>query len=66
MSQKITKNTTLAEILTFPDSEEILAKYSVPCLTCPMAQYEMKTLTLGAICQMYGIDEKKLLVDLNK
>jgi len=62
----ITKTTTLEQILELPQAQEILAKYSVPCLACPMAQYEMKTLTLGAICQMYGIDEKKLLADLNK
>lgn len=66
MAQRITKQTTLEKILDLPNAQEILAKYSVPCLTCPMAQYEMKTLTIGEICQMYGIDIKKLLTDLNK
>ena len=63
---KVNLKTTLAEILEIPRAEEILAKYKVPCLTCPMAQYEVKLLTIGDICQMYGIDEKALLTDLNK
>jgi len=63
---KVNLKTTLAEILEIPRAEEILAKYKVPCLTCPMAQYEMKELTIGDVCKMYGIDDKKLLAELNK
>ena len=62
----ITEKTTLADILALAGAEVILSKYKVPCLTCPMAQYEMQSLTLGDICKMYGIDLKKLLADLNK
>lgn len=63
---KITKNTTLAEVLELPKAEEILAKYKVPCLTCPMAKMEMQVLRIGDICKMYGIDSVKLLKSLNK
>lgn len=61
---EITKSTTLAEVLEIPGAEQVLAKHRVPCLTCPMAQVEMKTLTLGDICGMYGIDLDKLLKGL--
>lgn len=64
--KKITKDTTLAEVLEMPMAEEILAKYKVPCLTCPMAQMEMGVLTLGNISEMYSIDLEGLLKELNK
>ena len=64
--QKITKDTTLAEVLEMSGAEKILAKYKVPCLTCPMAKMEMDVLKVGDICKMYGIDAEKLLEELNK
>ncbi len=66
MKNKITKNTTLAEILKKPENRKILAKYSLPCLTCPFADVEMEDLKIGKICEMYGIDVNNLLKDLNK
>ena len=66
MSKKIIAQTTLEEILAISGSKEILSKYKVPCLTCPMAQYEMQSLTLGDICKMYGLDCPKIITDLNK
>ncbi len=66
MKNKITKNTTLTEILKKPENEKILAKYNLPCLTCPLANMEMDELKIGNICEMYGIDADKLLADLNK
>lgn len=63
---KITEETNLAEVLEMPGAEGILAKHKVPCLTCPMAQIEMKQLTVGQICRMYNIDVEKLLKELNK
>ncbi|MCU0653610.1 MAG: hypothetical protein MUD10_05125 [Candidatus Pacebacteria bacterium] len=62
---EFTDKSTLAEVLEFSESEEILAKFDVPCLGCPMAKMEMQDLTLGRICAMYGIDQEKLLADLN-
>lgn len=64
--KKITEKTTLKEILEIKGAEDILAKYNMPCLTCPMAEVEMKTLTLGQICQMYGINLEKLLKEVNE
>ncbi|HHE67633.1 MAG TPA: DUF1858 domain-containing protein [Candidatus Parcubacteria bacterium] len=66
MDKKITKNTTLAEVLEFPKAQEILVKYNLPCLTCPFAKLEIDKLKLGQICQMYGIDLESLLKELNK
>ena len=62
---KFGKNSTLEEILDFGGAEEILAKFKVPCLGCPMAKPEMGHLNLGQICATYGIDEAALLKELN-
>lgn len=64
--KKITKDTTLDEILADPKAGEILSKHNVPCLSCPMAKFEIKSLKIGDVCEMYSIDLKKLLEDLNK
>lgn len=62
---KITKDTSLADILEMPGAKEVLAKFKVPCLSCPMAQFEIEDLTLEDVCKMYGIDSQGLLKDLN-
>ena len=66
MANKITKNTTLAEILKFPEAEEILAKYNLPCLSCPLAKFEIGDLKFGQVCGTYGIDIENLLKGLNE
>ena len=66
MKNKITKNTSLAEILKKPENKKILAKYNLPCLTCPFASMEIEDLKIGKICEMYKIDINSLLKDLNK
>ena len=66
MESKITKDTTLAQILKIPEAEKILAKYHLPCLGCPFAQYEMEVLKIGQVCEMYDIDSQKLIEELNK
>jgi len=63
---KITKDTTLAEILKYPEVEKILAKYNLPCLSCPFAKMEMENLKIGEICRMYGINIENLLKELNE
>ena len=60
------KETKLDEILSYPNGEEILAKYHLPCLGCPFVALEVGTLQIGEVCKMYGIDEKKLLKELNE
>ncbi len=65
-NNKVTKDTMLSEIMQKESAKGILAKHKVPCLTCPMAQFEMQDLTIGNVCKMYGIDLMKLLEDLNK
>lgn len=66
MANKITKDTTLAEILEFPEAEKILAKHNLPCLSCPFAKLEMENLKMGEICKTYGINLEKILEELNK
>jgi len=63
---KITENTTLAEILKHPEAGNVLGKYNLPCLHCPMAKYEINTLKIGEVAKMYGINAKNLLKELNK
>jgi len=63
---KVTNNTTLAEILKIPGAEKILAKYNLPCLNCAFAALESEELKIGKVCEMYEIDLKSLLEDLNK
>ena len=63
---KITNSTTLAKILELKNAEKILAKYKIPCLTCPMAKFEIERLKIGNVCKMYGINAEKLIKELNK
>jgi hybrid cluster-associated redox disulfide protein len=62
---KINKDTTLSEILEFKGAEKILSKYNLPCLSCPMAKFEMEKLKIGEVCETYGINLEGLLKDLN-
>jgi len=64
--KKVTVNSTLEEVLKRKGAEKVLTKFNFPCLTCPMAQMEMKYLKLGNVCKMYGLDVKKILKELNK
>ncbi|MDO8503562.1 MAG: DUF1858 domain-containing protein [bacterium] len=62
----ITQDTIIEEILKQKGAEEILVKYNVPCLSCPMASLELSILKIGDVCQTYGINCEKLLKELNK
>jgi len=64
--EKITKDTTLAEIFENSEAKEILAKYNLPCLSCPFAQGEVDKLKIGEVCRMYNIDIKNLLKELKR
>ena len=66
MVSKIDSKTSLSDIIEKKGAKEILAKYKVPCLTCPMAQYEMQSLTIGDVCKIYGLDCPKIIAALNK
>ena len=66
MKDKITKDTGLAEILKLPGAEGILAKYNLPCLSCPLAKFEIGDLKIGQVCKTYGIDIEGLLKELNE
>jgi len=63
--EKITEKTTLKKILGKKGTEDILAKNGVPCVSCPIAQFEIDKLKIGQVCKMYGLNLKKILEDLN-
>jgi hypothetical protein len=63
--KKITSKEKLKEILQINGAEEILTKYGVPCLSCPMASFEADKLEIGKVCKMYGLNLKKILKELN-
>ena len=62
---KITSKTTLAKIMDKKGGEKVLMKNGVPCLSCPMAAIEIDTLKIGKVCEMYGLNLKKILKELN-
>jgi hybrid cluster-associated redox disulfide protein len=63
---KIDSETTLKEILENSELAEVLEKYGLPCLSCPMAKFEMEKLKIGQVCQIYGLDLQRLLKELNQ
>jgi hypothetical protein len=66
MKNKITENTTIKDILKVKGGEEILGKYRLPCLSCPMASLELTELEIGKVCKMYGLDLKNILKEINE
>ncbi len=65
MKKKITKSTKLKDVLKIRGAEEVLLKHDLPCLSCPMAAFEMEFLKLGEVAETYGIDINKLVEELN-
>ena len=63
--QKITNKTTFKNILEKKGADEILAKHNVPCMSCPMASFELEKLEIGEVSKMYGLPLEKILKDLN-
>jgi len=61
---KIDKNTPLKEILKMEFAKEVLLKHNLPCLSCPMFSLE-QDITLGEVCALYNLDEKKIISELN-
>lgn len=65
MTEKITEETLLGDILKKPYGTKILSKFKLPCLHCPMAALEMGVLKIGDVSKMYGVDLENLLKELN-
>jgi len=63
---KVISKTTLEKILKIKNGEKILHKFGVPCMSCPMAKFEIGTLQIGQVCKMYGLPLKEILEELNK
>ncbi|MBU4298852.1 DUF1858 domain-containing protein [Patescibacteria group bacterium] len=51
---EITKDTTLAEILKRSGAEEILLKYNLPCLGCPLAKFDHSPFPMGWVAQPFN------------
>ena len=64
--KKVTPKTTLLKILELKGAEKVLAKHGVPCISCPMAKFELDQLEIGQVCKMYGLNLKEILKELNK
>jgi len=62
---KITSKTTLAKIIEQKNGTKVLIENGVPCLACPMSQFEIDKLKIGEVCKMYGLNEEKILKELN-
>lgn len=63
---KITKDSTIEEILNHPKGKEVLAKHRVPCLGCSMAAMEINYLKIGDVAEKYGLDLESILEELNE
>lgn len=61
----ITEKTTLGKIIRTKKGTKVLMENGVPCMHCPAVEAEMDTLKLGEVCEMYGLDLKKILDELN-
>ncbi|MEM0231271.1 MAG: hypothetical protein QXW00_00625 [Candidatus Woesearchaeota archaeon] len=61
---EINENSSLAEVLQIPGADEVLHKYSLPCMGCPLIGFEIGMLKLGEVCRTYGIDEKKVISEI--
>ncbi|MCX6710408.1 MAG: hypothetical protein NTV63_05685 [Candidatus Woesearchaeota archaeon] len=62
---RVTNDTTLAQALEIKGADEIISKFNLPCMGCPMAGFEMGMLKLGDVCRAYGIDGDSLIKELN-
>ena len=62
---KITSSTKLDKIIKIKGGAEILVKNGVPCMSCPMAQFEIDKLEIGDVCKMYKLNLGKILKELN-
>jgi len=63
--KKITSKTTLKDILDIEGAEKILMKNRIPCLSCPMASFEIESLEIGKVAKMYGLSLDTILKELN-
>jgi len=66
INTRITKKTTLSQILKIPGTKKILLKYNLPCLSCSFAIFEMDSLKIGEICKSYNINAEKLIKELRE
>lgn len=64
--KKITLGTNVYELIsTYPDSQEVLIEYGIPCASCHFSSYD----TIGDSIAEFGIDEadtSDLLEQLNE
>ena len=66
LMDKVSENTVLADLMSNEKALMVLKKYKVPCLTCPMASQEIKTLTIGQVAKSYGLNIEEMLNELKQ
>lgn len=64
--KKFNSKTILKVILEKDGAQEIMVKHGVPCMSCPMAAFELDKLEIGEVCKMYNLPLKKILEEVNK
>lgn len=60
---EISEDTTISSLVKEGGFEDILKKHKIPCVGCPMMQFE-GDLTIKRVCKIYGLDKESLLKDL--
>ena len=55
---EVIETTTLEKILDKKGAAEVLMKNGVPCLSCPMAKFEIDKLKIGDVCKTYKLNFK--------
>ena len=63
--EQITESTSLDKLVSNERIYPILQKYGVPCIDCPMMQDEFDQLNLKKVCELYGINYKKIIEEIN-
>jgi hypothetical protein len=63
---KITSKTKLVKIFEKKALKNTLEKFGVPCISCPMAKREIDKLSIGYVCEIYGLPKEEIIKELNK
>ena len=63
--EKVTEQTLLGEVINDERIIPILKKYNFPCVSCPLAQYELEKLKVIDIAKFYGINAEEVIKEIN-
>ncbi len=63
---KITSKTKIAKLFAKKTLLNVLKKYEVPCVSCPIAKQEIDKNSIGYVCDIYGLPKEEIIKELNK